>query len=109
MDKKDKLELSESDISAKFITPAIVAAGWDEMTQIRREVSLTPGPVIVRGNISSRNKKKSKRADYLPQMKIGLPVAIVEAKTNCFSPIAGHYGGQQCFTLRMTAQRSPMN
>lgn len=89
MDKKDKLELSESDISAKFITPALVTAGWDEMTQIRREVSLTPGPVIVRGNISSRNKKKSKRADYVLQIKKGLPVAIVEAKANTFPPSHG--------------------
>ena len=92
MKKKDKLELSESDISAKFITPAIVNAGWDEMTQIRREYPLTPGPVIVRGNMSSRNKKKSKRADYLLQMKKGLPVAVIEAKSNNFSP--GH-GMQQ--------------
>ncbi len=92
MNKKDKKELSESDIAAKFITPAIINAGWDEMTQIRREFPLTPGPVIVRGNMSSRNKKKSKRADYMLQMKKGLPVAVVEAKSNNFPP--GH-GMQQ--------------
>lgn len=28
------------------------------MPQIRHEVTLTPGPVVVRGNLSSRNKKK---------------------------------------------------
>ncbi len=33
--------------------------------QIRREVTLTPGPIIVRGNMSSRNKKKKKFADYV--------------------------------------------
>jgi len=44
MDSKEKKALSESDIKAKFITPALVKAGWDEMTQIRREVTLTPGP-----------------------------------------------------------------
>jgi len=82
MDKKDKKELSETDIRAKFVTPAIKDAGWDEMTQIRREVTLTPGPVIVRGNMSSRNKKKKKFADYVLQMKKGVPVAIVEAKAN---------------------------
>ena len=92
MKKKDKKELSEADIAAKFITPAILIAGWDEMTQIRREYPLTPGPVIVRGNMSSRNKKKSKRADYLLQMKKGLPVAVVEAKSNNFPP---SYGMQQ--------------
>ena len=82
MNKKEKKELSESDIRAKFVTPAIKQAGWDEMTQIRREVTLTPGPVIVRGNMSSRNKKKKKFADYVLQMKKGVPVAIVEAKDN---------------------------
>ncbi len=82
MDPKEKKELSESDISAKFITPAIVEAGWDEMTQIRREVTLTPGPVVVRGNLSSRNKKKKKFADYVLQKEKGVPVAVVEAKDN---------------------------
>ncbi|MFM0543883.1 DEAD/DEAH box helicase family protein [Paraburkholderia strydomiana] len=82
MDTKDKKELSESDIKAKFITPAIVKAGWDEMTQIRREVTLTPGPVVVRGNMSSRNKKKKKFADYVLQKEKGVPVAVIEAKDN---------------------------
>lgn len=85
MDKKEKKELSEADIKAKFITPAIVSAGWDEMTQIRREVTLTPGPVIVRGNLSSRNKKKKKFADYVLQKEKGIPVAVIEAKDNNFT------------------------
>lgn len=58
MDDKEKKELSEIDICDLFITPAIINAGWDQLKQIRREVTLTPGPIIVRGNISSRNKKK---------------------------------------------------
>lgn len=82
MDKKEKQELSEIDICDLFITPAIIKAGWDQMRQIRREVTLTPGPVIVRGNISSRNKKKKKFADYVLQRKVGVPVAVVEAKDN---------------------------
>lgn len=85
MDKKEKKELSEADIRAKFITPSIVKAGWDEITQIRREVTLTPGPVIVRGSMSSRNKKKKKFADYVLQWEKGLPVAVVEAKENKYS------------------------
>ena len=28
--------LSEADICAKYITPAVVQAGWDEASQIRR-------------------------------------------------------------------------
>ena len=82
MDGKEKKELSESDIKAKFITPAIISAGWDEMTQICREVTLTPGPVIVRGNLSSRNKKKKKFADYVLQREKGVPIAVIEAKDN---------------------------
>lgn len=82
MDKKEKCKLSEADIKAKFITPAIVNAGWDEMTQVRREVTLTPGPVIVRGNLSSRNKKKKKFADYVLYKEYGVQVAVVEAKEN---------------------------
>jgi type I restriction enzyme R subunit len=82
MDKKEKQQLSEIDICDLFITPAIKDAGWDQMTQIRREVTLTPGPVIVRGNMSSRNKNKKKFADYVLQWEAGVPVAIVEAKEN---------------------------
>ncbi|MEZ0148599.1 MAG: EcoAI/FtnUII family type I restriction enzme subunit R [Candidatus Reddybacter sp.] len=82
MDKKEKQQLSEIDICDLFITPAIKSAGWDQMTQIRREVTLTPGPVIVRGNMSSRNKKKKKFADYVLQWEKGVPIAIVEAKDN---------------------------
>lgn len=85
MESKEKKELSEADIKAKFITPALSKSGWDEMTQIRREVTLTPGPVVVRGNLSSRNKKKKKFADYVLQKEKGVPVAVVEAKENNFS------------------------
>jgi type I restriction enzyme R subunit len=82
MDKKEKQGLSEIDICDLFITPAIKDAGWDQLRQIRREVTLTPGPVVVRGNMSSRNTKKKKFADYVLQWKAGVPVAIVEAKEN---------------------------
>ena len=82
MDEVNKKELSEEDIIDLFITPAIRDAGWDPMTQIRRNVTLTPGPIIVRGNMSSRNKKKKKFADYVLSWEPGVPVAIVEAKDN---------------------------
>lgn len=82
MNSKEKKELSESDICAKFITPAIVDAGWDEIRQIRREVTLSPGPIVVRGNVSSRNKKKKKFADYVLSWEPGVPLAVIEAKDN---------------------------
>ncbi len=44
MNKKD---LSEADIKAKFITPALLKAGWDEQTQIGREVYFTDGRIYV--------------------------------------------------------------
>lgn len=82
MSEINKKELTETDICDLFITPAIQVAGWDQMRQIRREVILTPGPIIVRGDMSTRNKKKKKVADYVLFWEPGVPVAIVEAKDN---------------------------
>ena len=85
MNPVNKKELSEIDICDLFITPAIKDAGWEPMIQIRREVTLAPGPVIVRGNMSARNKKKKKFADYVLSFEPGIPVAVVEAKDNTHS------------------------
>ena len=52
-------DLSEDDVSVKFITLAIVKAGWDEASQIRRQVSFTKGRIIVRGRLVSRGKATS--------------------------------------------------
>ena len=82
MDKINKQDLSETDICDLFITPAIKDAGWDQSSQVRREVTLTPGPIVVRGNISTRNKKKKKFADYVLSWVLGVPIAVVEAKSN---------------------------
>ncbi|MCK4235686.1 MAG: DEAD/DEAH box helicase family protein [Candidatus Krumholzibacteria bacterium] len=76
----DKKSLSEQDIRTKFITPAILKAGWDLQTQIREEVTFTAGRVMVRGRIVSRGQ--AKRADYILYYKPNIPVAIVEAKDN---------------------------
>lgn len=82
MDSKEKKQLTETDICDMFITPAIEGAGWDRLTQIRREYKITEGPVVVRGNLSARDKKKAKRADYALLWKAGMPIAVVEAKEN---------------------------
>jgi type I restriction enzyme R subunit len=78
----DKRALSERDICTKFITPAITKAGWDVQTQIRENVHLTKGRVIVRGRLVSRGKAKF--ADYVlyAQPSANIPLAIVEAKDN---------------------------
>ena len=76
----DKKSLSERDICTKFITPALRRAGWDEMAQIREEVSFTKGRIIVRGKLVSRGK--GKRADYILYYKPNIPIALIEAKDN---------------------------
>ena len=75
----EETRLSESDICAKYITPALHQAGWDE-AQIRREVSFTKGRIIVRGRLVSRGE--GKRADYVLHCKPNLPIAVIEAKDN---------------------------
>ncbi len=75
----NKKTLSEDDISAKYITPAVAKAGWDEATQIRRQVYFTKGRIIVRGRLVSRGK--AKRADYVLYCQ-GIPIALIEAKDN---------------------------
>ncbi len=85
MTPKEKKDLTEIDICDLFITPAIKEAGWDQVKQIRREYPISPGPVIVRGNLSSRNKKKRRRADYALLREKGMPIAVVEAKDNTHS------------------------
>lgn len=76
----NKKQLSEADICAKFITPAILAANWDEHTQLRREVHFTKGQIHVRGKMTVRGK--SNFADYILYYKPNIPLAIVEAKDN---------------------------
>ena len=76
----DKRNLSERDICTKFIMPALRNSGWDEMSQIREEVSFTEGRIVVRGKLVAR--KKGKRADYILYYKPDIPIALIEAKDN---------------------------
>ena len=82
-----KKSLSERDICTKFITPAILKAGWDLHTQIREELSFTKGRIIVRGKLHTRGKQK--RADYVLYYKSNIPIAVIEAKENNLSVGAG--------------------
>lgn len=76
----DKSQLSERDICSLHVTPAVTAAGWDQQTQIREEVSFTAGRIIVRGKMVARGKPK--RADYVLYYKPNIPIAVIEAKGN---------------------------
>lgn len=75
-----KALLTEADIISKFILPAIKQAGWNDMTQIRQEVKLRDGKVIVRGQVAARRKVKS--ADIVLYHKPSMPLAVIEAKAN---------------------------
>lgn len=88
MEALNKKSLSERDICTKFITPALVdLAGWDRDVQIREEVSLTKGRILVRGKLHTRGEKK--RADYVLYHKTNIPLAVVEAKDNNHTVRAG--------------------
>ncbi|NQV29079.1 MAG: DEAD/DEAH box helicase family protein [Rhodopirellula sp.] len=91
-----KRDLSERDICTKFITPAILQAGWKQ-EQFREEVKLTLGRVVVRGQVAKRILKAGakggpKRSDYVLYAKPNIPLATLEAKRNIFE--VGH-GMQQ--------------
>jgi type I restriction enzyme R subunit len=83
----DKKKLSERDICSKYITPAILKAGWDLHSQIREEVGFTKGRIIVRGKLHTRGEQK--RADYILYYKSNIPLAVIEAKDNSYSVGAG--------------------
>lgn len=69
----DTKSLSEADVCAKFITPAVIDAGWSE-AQIRREWYLTDGRILVRG--------KRKIAAYVTSIKPNIQIAAIEAEEN---------------------------
>lgn len=86
----NKKALSESDICDRYITPAIVAAGWAP-NRWRREYGFTDGKIIVRGQLVARGRRK--RADYLLFHQPNLPIALIEAKDNHHSVGAGMQQG----------------
>ncbi|MGB5964647.1 MAG: DEAD/DEAH box helicase family protein [Sulfurimonadaceae bacterium] len=82
-----KKDLSERDICTQFILPALKKSGWNIETQIREEVSFTDGRIYVKGNKTTRGKRK--RADFILYYKPNIPIAIIEAKSNKLSVNAG--------------------
>jgi type I restriction enzyme R subunit len=88
LEELNKKSLSERDICTKFITPALVKAGWDVLLQVREEFTFTDGRIIVRGQMAARSKQR-KRADYVLSYKSGIRLAVIEAKDNKHSVGAG--------------------
>lgn len=93
----NKKDLSERDICTKFITPALQQAGWDLQKQVREEVGFTDGRIFVKGNLTTRGKRK--RADYILYYKPNIPVAVIEAKDNKHSVMAGIQQGLDYATI----------
>lgn len=76
----DKRSLTETDIRTKFITPAIIKAGWNIQTQVLEEYIISAGRIRVRGRLSSRAAPR--RADYVLNYQPNKPIAVIEAKDN---------------------------
>lgn len=79
--------MSEEDIKANFITPAIVSKGWKHGEHIVYEEYFTDGRIEVRGDTARR--KKGKKSDYSLYYQLGNRIAIIEAKDNRHSVRAG--------------------
>ena len=79
-DTIDKKSLTETDIRTKYITPAIIKAGWNSMSQLREEYNVTKGRIVARGKTCKREKPL--KADYILFYKSNKPIAVVEAKDN---------------------------
>lgn len=77
---KSKKQMTEEDIKNKFITPSIVNCGWNIQSNVFFEHNFTDGRIIVRGNLTTRAKRK--KTDYLLMHKKNFPIAIIEAKDN---------------------------
>ena len=92
-----KKDLSERDICTMFITPALERAGWDMKKQVREEVGFTDGRIYVKGNLTTRGKRK--RADYILYYKPNIPVAVIEAKDNKHSVMDGIQQGLDYATI----------
>jgi type I restriction enzyme R subunit len=97
----NKNYLSEDDISVKYITPALHNAGWDEETQIRRQVSFTKGRIIVRGKLVSWGK--GKKADFVLYYE-HIPIAVIEAKKSIYTEA---HGMQQALGYTRVSREKP--
>ena len=81
----DKKALSEADIRTKYITPAIEQAGWDKMSQMREEYSITAGCIIARGQVCKREEPL--KADYVLFYKpSGRSFQIIPRRFTILSP-----------------------
>lgn len=91
MNEVSKRSLTERDICTKFVIPALEAAGWDLLNQVREQHFFTDGSILVKGKSVRRGKRKF--ADILLFYKSNLPLAVIEAKDNNHSVGSGMQQG----------------
>ena len=73
----DKRSLSEADICSKFITPAILEAGWKSDTQIREQVYFT---IMVKEKMRGQAYPAINDSD-LKALRIQVPTLGIQKKT----------------------------
>lgn len=83
----DKKQMTEEDIKLNFITPAIMAKGWQDKITMETKVQFTDGKVNLRGNLVTREAPK--KADYILYYNKNYPLAVIEAKDNKHSVSSG--------------------
>lgn len=83
----DKKNLSEQDISTKYIVPAIQNSGWDVMAQVSEQKFITDGRIIVSGKTIKRGERK--KPDFILSYQKNFPIAIIEVKDNKHSISSG--------------------
>ena len=72
----DKKQLSEQDISTKFIVPAIEKAGWDIVMQVsEQKLPITDGRIIINGKNIKRGERK--RPDFVLSYCKNFPLAVI--------------------------------
>lgn len=80
--------LNEADTCRKFVTPMIIAAGWDRAPySFTEQKTFTDGRVIM--SASGPRRGKQKRADYILRYAHDFPIAVVEAKPYDSHPAEG--------------------
>ena len=74
-----EIDYSEAETCTRFITPAIVEAGWDTSPHsYTQEKSFPDGRIVVTYGKAKRGK--SRRVDYLLRYRQDIPIAVIEAK-----------------------------
>ena len=83
----EKKQMTEEDIKLNYITPAIQSRGWKDRITMETAVYFTDGKINIQGNVAVRGARK--KADYILYFTADNPIAIVEAKDNQHTVLAG--------------------